>query len=83
MWRALKEARPTDAQKAHDQLARMLQVVGRYTTAHGRAVFGEVMRLRGLPVRRFPRWECMPFSVQESDELKNGLIKAGISLTLP
>ena len=83
MWRALKEGRPADAQKAHDQLAGMLQVVGRYTAAHGRGVFGEIMRLRGLPVRRFPRWECMPFSAPESEELKNGLIKAGISLTLP
>ncbi|MGH7829710.1 MAG: dihydrodipicolinate synthase family protein [Candidatus Binatia bacterium] len=83
MWRALKEARPMDAQKAHDQLAKMLQVVGRYTAVHGRRVFGEVMGLRGLPVRRFPRWECAPFSAQEREELKDGLAEAGISLTLP
>jgi len=83
MWRALKEGRHAEAQKAHDQLAAVMQVVGRYTGAHGRGVLGEIMRLRGLPVRRFPRWECLPLSDQQREELKNDLLKAGISLTLP
>jgi dihydrodipicolinate synthase/N-acetylneuraminate lyase len=79
----LKEGRHTDAEKLHNQLAGMLQVVGRFTAVHGRAVFAEVMRLRGLPVRRFPRWECVPLTPEERNDLKNGLTKAGVSLTLP
>lgn len=82
MWLALKEARQAEAQKSHDQIASVMRVVGRYTGAHGRGVFGEIMRLRGLPVRRFPRWECLPFSDQERGELKNDLLKTGVSLTL-
>lgn len=83
MWLALKEGRAAEARKAHDRLAAVLQVVARYIGAHGRGVFGEVMRLRGLPVRRFPRWECLPFSGEEREELKRGLTQAGASLKLP
>jgi len=83
MWRALKEGRNEDARKVHDQIAAVLQVMGRYLGAHGRRTFCEVMRLRGLPVKRFPRWECLPFTDQEREELKNGLAETGISLALP
>lgn len=83
MFRALKEGRQEDARKTHDQLAAVGQVVGRYLPDHGRGVFGEIMRLRGLPVRRFPRWECAPFTPQEREELRKGLLETGISLPLP
>ncbi len=83
MWLALKEGRPEDARKVHDQIAAVLQVLGRYLGAHGRGVSFEVLRLRGLPVRKFPRWEVLPFNDQEREDLKNGLIEAGVSLTLP
>ncbi len=83
MWNSLREGKLADAQKAHDQLAAVLQVVGRYMAEHGRAVFQEIMRLRGLPIRRFPRWECYPFSSEEREQLKNGLTENGVSLTLP
>ncbi len=83
MFRGLKEGKLEEAQKAHNQLAVVLRVIGRYLPEHGRLVFGEIMRLRGLPVRRFPRWECAPFTDQEREELRKGLIEAGISLPLP
>ncbi len=80
MFLALKESRFDEAVKAHDQMAKMLEVVSRYLPAHGRGVFGEIMRLRGLPVRRFPRWECAPMGGEKIESLKRGLIEAGISL---
>ncbi len=83
MWLALKEGRSEDARKYHDQIAAVLQVVGRYLGAHGRVTFQEIMQLRGLPVRKFPRWDCLPFTDKEREELKNGLIETGISLALP
>lgn len=83
MFLSLKEGKLDEARKAHDQLAAVLQVMGRYLPEHGRGVFGEVMRMRGLPVRRFPRWECAPFTSQEREELKRGLIEAGITSALP
>ena len=83
MFRALKEGKAEEARKVHDQLAAISQVVGRYLPDHGRGVFGEIMRLRGLPVRRFPRWECLPLTQQQREELKKGLTEAGVALTLP
>jgi dihydrodipicolinate synthase/N-acetylneuraminate lyase len=80
MFLALKSGKLEEARKAHDALVPLLQVVSRYLPHHGRAVFGEIMRLRGLPVRRFPRWECAPFTPQEKEELKKGLVEAGLSL---
>jgi dihydrodipicolinate synthase/N-acetylneuraminate lyase len=80
MFLALKSGKLEEARKAHDALVPLLQVVSRYLPQHGRLVFGEIMRLRGLPVRRFPRWECAPFTPQEREELKKGLVEAGLSL---
>lgn len=83
MFLSLKEGKLDEARKAHDQLAAVLQVIGRYLPEHGRGVFGEVMRMRGLPVERFPRWECAPFTDKEREELRKGLMEAGVSLPLP
>jgi hypothetical protein len=38
------------------------------------------MKLRGLPVERFPRWETPPFSDKERADLKEGIIEAGFRL---
>ncbi|MGH8515057.1 MAG: hypothetical protein ACREV8_14175, partial [Gammaproteobacteria bacterium] len=83
MFLSLKEGKLEEARKAHDHLARIMNVVGRYLPEHGRVVFGEIMRMRGLPVKRFPRWECAPFTAKEREDLRNGLIETGISLPLP
>jgi len=80
MFLALKNDKLEDARKTHDALVPVLQVVARYLPQHGRALFGEIMRLRGLPVRRFPRWDCAPFSSGEKEELKKSLVEAGVSL---
>jgi len=40
------------------------------------------MRLRGLPIRRFPRWNCVPFTPQEKEDLKKALGEAGVSLAV-
>lgn len=83
MWRSLKDGRLEEARKAHDQLVAVLAVVGRFIGAHGRKVFQEILQLRGLPVKRFPRWECLPFTREEREELKRGLSETGVSLALP
>ena len=83
MFLSLKEGKLEEARKAHDQLARIMNVIGRYLPEHGRGVFGEVMRLRGLPVKRFPRWECAPFTDKEREDLRQGLSEAGVSLAVP
>lgn len=83
LYRALKDGKAEEARKTHDQLATIGQVMARYLPDHGRSVFGEIMRMRGLPVRRFPRWDCLPMSEQQKQELRKGLAEAGVSLALP
>jgi len=57
-----------------------MQVVGRFLRTHGRGVFCELMRMRGLPVERFPRWECAPFTEKDRADLKEGIEKTGAVL---
>ncbi|MPZ76389.1 MAG: hypothetical protein GEU77_07675 [Deltaproteobacteria bacterium] len=80
MYEALKAGNLHEAQKQHDLLAAVLQVVGRYLRTHGRGVFAELMRMRGLPVERFPRWETPPFTDKDRADLKESLQKAGFKL---
>jgi dihydrodipicolinate synthase/N-acetylneuraminate lyase len=80
MYEALKAGNLQAAQKEHDLLTRLMQVVGRFLRTHGRGVFGELMRMRGLPVERFPRWECAPFTEKDRAELKEGIAKTGAAL---
>ncbi|HXG50961.1 MAG TPA: dihydrodipicolinate synthase family protein [candidate division Zixibacteria bacterium] len=80
LYHALKRGDAAEARRQHDLLARILHVIGRFVRTHGRGVFGEVMRLRGLPVERFPRWECAPFTEAERRSLKESLAEAGAPL---
>jgi dihydrodipicolinate synthase/N-acetylneuraminate lyase len=80
MYEALKAGNHQEAQKQHDLLAAVLQVVGRFLRTHGRGVFAELMRMRGLPVERFPRWETPPFTDKDRADLKENVQKAGIKL---
>jgi len=79
MYEALKAGDLKGAQKEHDLLTRLMQVVGRFLRTHGRGVFCELMRLRGLPVERFPRWECAPFTEKDRAELKERIQGTGVS----
>ena len=80
MYEALKLGDLKGAQKEHDLLTRLMQVVGKYLKTHGRGVFCELMKLRGLQVERFPRWETMPFTEKDKAELKEGVNNAGFKL---
>jgi dihydrodipicolinate synthase/N-acetylneuraminate lyase len=80
MYEALKAGDLKAAQREHDLLTRLMQVVGRFLRTHGRGVFCELMRMRGLPIERFPRWECAPFTEKDKAELKEAIQKTGVSL---
>jgi dihydrodipicolinate synthase/N-acetylneuraminate lyase len=80
MYEALKTGDLKAAQKEHDLLTRLMQVVGKYLKTHGRGVFCELMKLRGLHVERFPRWETLPFTEKDKADLKEGVVNAGFKL---
>jgi dihydrodipicolinate synthase/N-acetylneuraminate lyase len=77
MYEALKTGDLKGAQREHDLLTRLMQVVGKYLRSHGRGVFCELMKLRGLGIERFPRWETLPFTEQDRANLKEGVLAAG------
>jgi len=43
-------------------------------------VFCELMKLRGLPVERFPLWVTPAFTEKDRADLKEGLVQAGLAL---
>ena len=80
MYEALNAGDLKAAQKEHDLLTKLMQVVGRFLRTHGRGVFCELMKMRGLPVERFPRWECAPFTEKDRADLNEGIAKTGAAL---
>jgi dihydrodipicolinate synthase/N-acetylneuraminate lyase len=83
LYQALKKNDFTAAHAAHDQIVTLLGVIQEFSKDHGRGVFFEAMRLRGLPVKRFPRWDVVPFTDQERGTFKEALEKIGISFLIP
>jgi dihydrodipicolinate synthase/N-acetylneuraminate lyase len=75
MYRALKRNDLAEARAAHDQIVAYLGVIQDFIKDHGRGIFFEAMRFRGLPIKRFPRWDCVPFTDEERDKLKVALEK--------
>lgn len=83
LFRAVKEGKLAEAQTVNHEIVAILDVIQRFTGEHGRAVFLEAMRLRGLPVKRFPRWECLPFTDRERKEFREALEAVGVKAALP
>jgi dihydrodipicolinate synthase/N-acetylneuraminate lyase len=83
MYQALRTDDSSAADAAHAQIVAALKVIHEFAGDHGRGVFLEAMRLRGLPIKRFPRWDCVPFTDQERRGFKEGLENAGISRAIP
>ena len=82
LYQALKRSDFVEAHAAHDQIVAYLGVIQEFIKDHGRGVFFEAMRLRGLPVKRFPRWDVAPFTDQERSQFKEALEKTGLSLAI-
>ena len=68
-------ARAVEAQKRVDTAARL--VAGRLRK-YGRVPLQEVFRMRGFPVKRFPKWETEQMPKEEIAKLERELRDAGI-----
>jgi 4-hydroxy-tetrahydrodipicolinate synthase len=78
MYQALNRNDFAGARTAQDQIVAYLGVVKEFANDHGRGIFFEAMRLRGLPIKRFPRWDCVPFTDDERSRFKVALEKVGL-----
>lgn len=83
LYQALKANDLAAAHAVHDKIAELNLFMEGYSSEHGRAVMLEAMRMRGLPVQKFPRWECKPFTDQERSAFREGIERIGIKLELP
>jgi len=82
LYRALKANDLAAAHAVHDKIAELNLFMEGYSGEHGRAVMFEAMKLRGLPVKKFPRWECKPFTDLERGAFREGIERIGIELVL-
>lgn len=76
--------RAIDAGKAEEALALQKKVIRihdlflRLAGPFGRTIYCEAMRLRGFPVKMYPRWPARPLSQEAHDELKGLFAELGI-----
>ncbi|MEK7334247.1 MAG: dihydrodipicolinate synthase family protein, partial [Candidatus Binatota bacterium] len=47
---------------------------------YGRAVFTEAIRLRGIDIKRYPRWPTKSFTAEDREKLRATLLKVGVPL---
>lgn len=53
---------------------------GSLSSKYGRSVFTETMRLRGINVKRYPRWPTKPWTSEDREALKRGFQKVGMPI---
>ncbi len=46
---------------------------------HGRGTIAETFRIRGIPVKRFPRWETAPLPDEAKETIRRAYRDVGIS----
>lgn len=80
LWKALEERRLDDALKLQIGMNDLQQTMRGLGRVYGRAVQLEAIRLRGLPVKKFPRWTTKAVPPEDIAKLAAALKKAGLSV---
>jgi len=76
LWKAVTEGEYREAFDLQSRVNELRSVVGKFSNRFGRSTFTEVMRLRGFPIVRYPRWTSHSFSAEEREELRKALVAA-------
>ncbi len=64
-WNAIDNEDWTEAALCHWQLSEIDGVITEFWKSNGRAPFKEAMKLRGIPVKMFPRWPIKDLTQQQ------------------
>jgi dihydrodipicolinate synthase/N-acetylneuraminate lyase len=80
LWRALEEKNLDEALALQTRMNRIRDTMRTLRRTYGEAVQREAIGLRGLPVKRFPRWTTRPFSPEDRDVLARALREAGVPI---
>lgn len=78
LWQALEETRLEDALKLQKQINDIRGSMRRLVRTYGLAVHCEAVRLRGFPVRKFPRWTTKVISNEDRETLRAVFKENGI-----
>jgi dihydrodipicolinate synthase/N-acetylneuraminate lyase len=77
LWRAVEQHQYEEAFLQQLQLNEIAAVLDRYAIITGRTVFRDVLRLRDVPVKRYPRWPSQELEPDALDRLKDELTTLG------
>jgi dihydrodipicolinate synthase/N-acetylneuraminate lyase len=78
LWRALEEKDLDEALALQTRMNGIRNTMRTLRRTYGEAVQREAIGLRGLSVKRFPRWTTRPFSPEDRDVLARALREAGV-----
>jgi dihydrodipicolinate synthase/N-acetylneuraminate lyase len=78
LWRALDEKKYDQAVEIQQRVNTAARLVGGALRRYGRTALGEVFRMRGFAVKRFPKWDTEPMPKEARDKLFKELTDAGL-----
>jgi dihydrodipicolinate synthase/N-acetylneuraminate lyase len=77
LWRALDEKKYDKAVEVQQRVNTAARLVGGALRRYGRSALGEVFRMRGFAVKRFPKWDTQPMPKEAREELQRELRNDG------
>lgn len=77
LWRALEKEDYTGAVALQRRVNTVARIVIGNIKRHGRAIVAETFRMRGLPIKRFPKWETKPLTSEVRDSMRRELELGG------
>jgi dihydrodipicolinate synthase/N-acetylneuraminate lyase len=80
LWRALEERKLDEALALQARMNEIRSVMRGLRRIYGEAVQREAIRLRGLAVKKFPRWTTRSFSPEDRNLLVRALKSAGVPI---
>ena len=78
LWRALDEKKYDKAVEIQQRVNTAARLVGGALRRYGRTALGEVFRMRGFAVKRFPKWDTQPMPKEAREALFKELKGAGL-----
>jgi dihydrodipicolinate synthase/N-acetylneuraminate lyase len=78
LWRALDEKKYDKAVEVQQRVNTAARLVGSALRRYGRSALGEVFRMRGFAVKRFPKWDTQPMPKEARDGLFKALKESGL-----
>lgn len=78
LYRALEAKDYANAAEAQDKVNRITQMIIATQKRYGRGTIAESFRIRGIPVKRFPRWESAPLPQEAIETMRTAYRDVGI-----